>query len=302
MALSGGDKTWIVYEGPPRWDGAKWVNGDKFFLSGNSALQGREGVELAPGVSGLTAPVTEYRYDTSANIPGSNYQDNIDGRRIIQASVNILGKNPKEVQDNFAKWNRNHPEDEPGKLWIFHDDHEPRYLYARRSAESGVATLEKDPANRNLYEKLEWGWDADDAYFRGFRSVYDLNLYEGKYQRTFYNPSTAREVFPEIYLPGGSDVSWRVPRGYMRGEFITPKIGINEEVRISYDPSKNTFVKRNIYSGELTNLWPTMTGNRPKLSFEPETKNTFSLSLASGALPPRAVPRLAFVPMFKAWV
>lgn len=302
MALTGGDKTWIVYQGPPRWTGSEWTNGDRFFLSGHKAFQGKNGVELAPGIDGLIMPTTEYRYDSSANLPGSKYQDNINGRRVINASVNILGSTPREVRENKEKWIRNHPEDEPGKLWFFSSGSEPRYLYALKSQEAGIATVDRDPANRNLYDKMEWGWDSDDAYFRGYRESKELKQDGTSFSRTFFNPSTVREVFPTLYLPGGSNVSWTVTRGYQRGEFTTPRIAANEEIRIDFDPAQSTFLKRNIDTGELTNLWPTMTGNRPRLSFEPETWNTFTAKLTSGSASSfRTEPRIVLTPLYLSW-
>lgn len=304
MGLSGGDKAWIIYQGPPRWDGEQWVDGDRFFLSGNRALQGREGVELAPGVGGLILPTTEYRYDSSANIPGARYQGNIDGRRQINASVNILGGSPSEVRRNAAKWLRNHPDDEPGKLWVIHSDREPRYLYARKLDTAGVSEVEKDTALRKIYEGLEWGWDSDDPYYRGFQSVRELKQTGShNFSRTFYNPSTVEEVFPTLYLPGGNQVSWRVTRGYGRGTFTTPKLAANEEARLDFRPRNATFIKRNMDTGEITNLWPSMRGDRPRLSFEPETKNTFSITLASGTSTEfQTQPRIVFTPLFKSWI
>lgn len=302
MALSGGDKTWIVYQGPPRWDGSKWVDGDRFFLSGHRGMQGKEGVELAPGVSGLLAPTTEYRHDSSANIPGAKYQDNIDGRRLIESSVHILGKTPAEVRKNKDKWFRNHPDDEPGKLWFFSSHSLPRYLYARKSAEAGITTLDADPSIRRLYEEVEWGWDSDSPYLMGYRETKNLNRDGRVFSKTFYNPSTVDEVFPTLFLPGGTNVRWRIPRGFERGDFVTPSVGSNEEIRMDYDPGKATFLKRNLETGEVTNLWPTMTGRRPRLSFEDETMNTFSVQL-EGSIPDSfpTEPRISFTPLFTSW-
>lgn len=108
MAFKSGDTAWIVYQGPPRWDGEKWIDGDRFFLSGGKGLQLDLGVELAPGVSGLEAEVVEYRFDTSANVPGSVYVSEVAGRRTIQAPINILGKTARELRDNKRRWFRNH--------------------------------------------------------------------------------------------------------------------------------------------------------------------------------------------------
>jgi len=73
VTLKTDQPTWIIYQGPPTWDGSKWVNGDRFFLSGPKAYRANLGVELAPGMDGLELPVTEYRYDADANTPGSQF-------------------------------------------------------------------------------------------------------------------------------------------------------------------------------------------------------------------------------------
>ncbi|MDD2326186.1 MAG: hypothetical protein PHW63_09345 [Alphaproteobacteria bacterium] len=301
MGFSGGDKTWVVYQGPPRWDGSDWVNGDRFFLSGHKALQGREGVELAPGVGGLERGISDYRFDTSANVPGANRVDEIDGRREIPAAVNILGKTPREVRANKRKWQANHPSGEPGKLWFFSSDGPPRYLRAMKAQEAGAGTIEKEPANRNLYEKLEWGWTSDDAYFRGYHESKTLKPLEaGFYGRTFFNTSTVRAIYPVLYLPGGR---WKISRGYRNGFFTTTDIAMNEEIRIDYDPTNSTYIKRNLDTGVITNMWPTMVGERPKLSLEAETKNAYSVELVSGDPAQfRSIPRLEFTPMFTSWV
>lgn len=307
MAFSGGDKVWIVYQGPPRWDGSQWVNGDRFFLSGHKAHQGKEGVEFAPGVSGLERPASEYRYDRAATVPGARFMGSIADRRTISASVNILGDTPKEVRDNKRKWMRNNPEGEPGKLWVLTSDGYPRYLYAVRTSEAGITTLEKDPSIRNLYEAMEWGWESNSPYFRGYREAKELKRItptSSTYRRTFYNPSTAIEVFPSLYLPGSTSGSrWEVSRGFEQGTFVTPPIYQQEEARIDFSPENPTFVKRNLSTGETTNLWYSLDGARPRFSLEPETKNTYEVKLNSG-VPSNFTtkPRLTFVPLFESWI
>ena len=86
--------TWIIYQGPPTWDGSKWVNGDRFFLSGPKAYRANLGVELAPGMDGLELPVTEYRYDADANTPG-----------LAEGEVAKLDYNPKNP--TFLKRQKN---------------------------------------------------------------------------------------------------------------------------------------------------------------------------------------------------
>lgn len=305
MAFTGGDKTWIVYQGPPRWDGTKWINGDRFFLSGHHAFQGKDGVELSPGLTGLERGTSEYRYDTAANIPGANLVSSIDGRREISGAINILGSTPAEVRKNKRKWFDNHPGREPGRLWFFTSDSMPRYLYAVKTESAGLTTLENDPANRKLYDKFDWGWVSDDAFFRGYRETKRLKAgSQGRYSRTFYNTSTASEVFPTLFLPGGggSGVSWRVPRGYEQEDFVTPRVLSHEEIRIDFDPTNPTFVKRDLITGDVTNLWPSMVGNRPKFSLEPKTMNTFTAHVHSGAPDTsNSEPRLVFTPLYISW-
>lgn len=266
-------------------------------------MQGRQGVELSGSISGLELPASESRYDSSANIPGAALQDVIEGRRQISAAVNILGDTPAEVRKNKRKWLLNHPKTEPGKLWFFTSDGMPRYLYAVKSESAGSTSLDKDPAIRRLYESFEWGWNSDQAHFRGYRETKKLKPGSGgEFFRTFYNPSTVEEVFPTLYLPGSAGGRWRIKLGFEQPHFVTPVIAANEEIRLDFDPSKATFVKRNLDTGEITNLWPTMMGERPRFSLERETKNTFSVTLQGGnAAQFRTDPRLVFTPLFTSW-
>lgn len=300
MAISGGDRTWVVYQGPPRWDGEKYTNGDRFFLSGHRALQGREGVELAMDWGGLERPSSEYRYDTSVNIPGARLTSVIDGRREVTGGINILGDTPAEVRANKNKWMLNHPDKEPGRLWFFSSNSMPRYLLAVKSETAGLSSLPKDPAIRKLYEGFEWGWTSDDAYFRGYRETKTLRKTgTNTYSRTFFNTSTVEHVYPVLFLPGGPGVQYKVTKGYKRGTFTTPTIAANEEVRINFDPKEATYLKRNIDTGQITNLWPTLAGDRPRLSLEANTKNTFEVEVVSGT--PEKEPRLIYVPLYKSW-
>lgn len=303
MAFTGGDKTWVVYQGPPKWDGSQWVNGDRFFLSGHHAFQGKNGVELAPGVTGLERGTSEYRYDTSANIPGAKLISTIDGRREVSGSINILGSTAAEVRKNKNNWFANHPDREPGRLWFFTSDSMPRYLYAVKSEGAGLTTLEKDPSNRNLYEKFEWGWVSDDAFFKGYRETKILkDKGRGEYSRTFFNTSTVPEVFPTLFLPGGVGASWRISMGYGQPDFITPAISSSEEIRIDFDPTNPTFVKRHRVTGDVTNLWPLMVGKRPRFSLEAQTMNTFTAHLHSGSADTsQSEPRLVFTPLYTSW-
>ena len=296
MAFKSGDTAWIVYQGPPRWDGEKWIDGDRFFLSGGKGLQLDLGVELAPGVSGLEAEVVEYRFDTSANVPGSVYVSEVAGRRTIQAPINILGKTARELRDNKRRWFRNHRNGEKGRLWAFTSEGEPRYLPVIRGEGAGLSTLDKDPGLRVLYEGFDWGWDSDSPYFMGYEASHNLIANGNVYEKTFYNPSTAPRVYPVLTLPGGC--RWRIPLG--GGEtFVTMEIPTGEEARLDLQPRKPTFLKKNA-EGKVENIWHSLLGNRPKLYLEPETRNHFSIEAVDGT--PDKAPNLTFTPLFTSWV
>lgn len=301
MAFSGGDLTWVIYQGPPRWDGEEWIDGDRFFLSGHRQYQLDKGVELARSLTGMERDLIEHRYDTGANNPRSRYVSSVSGRREIQASVNILGDTPAELRANKRRWYRNHPEGNPGRLWVFTSDGAPRYLSVIASESAAQGSLNQDPAMLRKYADLDWGWTSDFPYFLGYRETKELEPKGGGvWAKTFFNISTVPQIYPVLYLPGAG--TWEVSLGYQQGTFDVV-VGTGEEVRLEYNPIEPTLIKRNIATGAKTNMWPTMVGKRPKYSLEAETKNTFSVRLKSGnpASHPRP-PRLVFTPQFISWI
>lgn len=300
------DTVLVVYQGPPRWTGRRWVNGDRFTLSGFPTEERiLNGVELAPGLNGLDRGPEEYRIETGANTPGGDLVAVSTGRREISGQINIMGKTPAEFRENYQRWWRNHPEKEKGRLWFYTRNGEPRYLSVVKSESAGVGAQERDPNVRSLAAQMPWGWVSDHPYFYGYRCRQDLKyIYRttGHYKAVFYNPSTVPEVYPDLYLPGGGAFTFSL--GYNQPDYRTPMIPRGAELKISFDPRKRTCVQKNA-DGSYTNLWHTMLGRRPRLSFEPETKNTFPLIWFESAGDGKGLdfdPYIVFTPEFTSWI
>lgn len=288
MSFSGGDHVWIVYQGPPRWDGEKMVNGDRFFLGGHRKYQAKEGVEFARGIGGLLRELSDYRYDTSAEQPGSTFVGSVANRREINASINVFGDSPADFRRNLRRWQDNNPQDSKGRLWFLTSDGEPRYLPVLPSVNAGLASVDMDPTILRKLEGMEWGWVSDDPYFSGYitRKEFVNNSV------TFYNPSTVKAVFHKIYLPG--------PGKYTVGDITTPTLTADEIARIDYDPQDQTFIKRNMSTGKVTNLWYTLEGKRPKEWLRPQTKNTISIQYTGTGRTMN--PYVEFTPKFRSFI
>lgn len=304
MAFSSGDRTWVVYQAPPVWNGYEWVNGERFFLSGHGAYQSDQGIELARDLTGLERESTDYQYDQGANRPGAKYQGQTAEKREIAGAVNILGDSPAELRRNKRRWMDAHPDGNPGKLWFFSSDSAPRYLNVLKSSMAGVGSLETDPSLTNIYRDLEWGWVSDGAYFKGYRYKKAFRHRGAKtFSATFYNDSTVPQVYPILYLPGPG--KWRFSLGWNSVNFVTPTIGANEEARISFNPLDKSFLLRNKITGKTTNLWPSMVGQRPEFSLEAQTKNTMVIELAEGNpadfSTELTAPQLVFTPEYHSW-
>lgn len=299
------DSVMVVYQGPPRWDGTKWVNGDRFRLSGfprGERLQ--DGVELARGLSGLDRSTDEYRIDTGANTPGGDLVAVSTGRREVSGQINILGSSPAELRKHYRKWWRNHPEKEKGRLWFYTREGEPRYLSVVKTEGAGLFTNEQDPALLNRVTSMPWGWVSDYPYFYGFRTSHDLrHTGDGHFNAVFYNPSTVPEIYPDLYLPGGG--KFQLSLGYGQPYFQTRPIPRGSTAKISFDPRKRTYVEKDA-RGNYTNLWPLMLGRRPKISLEPETRNKFTVTLMewTNGNDQRldGDPRIVYTPEFMSWV
>lgn len=309
MSNPGRGRTNIIYEGPPRHDGYKWIDGDKFHLSGDRRLQAKEGVELARTLTGIGREASEERYDSAADIHTARYVGKIPLRRQIGAALNILGDTPAEFVANFQRWERNHFQKEPGKLWFRTPGSEDRYLLARASSEAGLGGIDVDPTLTSSLKNYEWGWNSDSPYFMGRLSSTELKR-DGQttvYKADVYNPSTAEVVYPQVYVRGAG--AWRVRLRTHAGDpsteasLLTPLLSAEEEARIDFSPANPTFLKRNVNTGKVTNLWPFMVGKRPKAHLSPET--TFRVvaerdAASQGA--PAALPRVEFTPLFSSWI
>lgn len=305
MAMSGGDQAWVIYQAPPTWDGSQWVNGERFFLSGHPSYFRDKGVDLARSITGLERETSEYRYNQSANQAGASYQGSIPDKRELGCSVNIVADSPAEARRRKRAWMDAHPDDNPGKLWVFTSDGSPRYLPVYKSSTAGQSTIDIDPAVRPYgYRDWEWGWVSTDAYFRGYRVTKPLKHRGGKvFSTTFYNDSTVPQVYPMLYLPGPG--SWTFSLGWNRPTFTTPTIPAGSEARISFDPLDPSFLIRDKATGKTTNLWPTMRGERPRFSLEAQTKNTIQVMLTGDPSKfdeESKLPRLVFTPKYHSWI
>lgn len=278
----GGDKMHIIYEGPPRRVGGRIVDGDRFFLAGDRAQQAKQGVELARGLGGILRPLLEYRYDTSANQPGSTFVDFLGSKREIPSAINVFGDTPRQFRENWRRWLLNNPADREGKLWFKTSDGVDRYAFVRPSENAGLSSVDIDPNITRKLEGLEWGWKSDYPYF--FGEIIRKEYASGEVEVD--NPSDVEEVHPKIYLPG--------PGQYKVGDVTTPYLSAKEVVRLNFDPQRQTYVKRNMDTGEVQNLWYTLRGKRPELTLSPG-RNNHAIQVLSG----NGKPYIEFTPMFQ---
>lgn len=260
----------VVYEGPPHYENGSLVDGKKFHLSGRP-LQAQEGVELARGIAGILLPSREYRYDTSAEQPGSTFVSSITGRRRIDSSINVFGDTIAEFQDNWNDWVNNHPDEVEGKLWFYPEGKKPRYAYVRKNAEAGQSTLDIDPYLFRKIEGLEWGWESDYSYFFGDMVKVTFN---SSNQVSFVPEGDVARMYPKLYLPG--------PGQYTVMGITTPTLASNEVVRLNFDPLRKTYVRRNTATGKVDNLWYTLEGKRPELVLEAGKRFTLTIAGSAG--------------------
>lgn len=298
--MSSLDQPTIVYQGPPRWTGNEWVNGDRFVLSGDG--KGNLGVEIAGAVSGLERETVEYRYDEDVNTPGSMFTGSVAARRDIMATINILGTDPKDLRRNKRRWDRNHHNKQPGQLWFLTSDGSPRYLKAIKSDTAGTASLDKDPHLRSVYEGWDWGWTSNSPYFSGYEEVRTMpSISDRLYERHFYNESTAPTVYPKVVVYGPGE--FEVDGGFSYGPLRLPAIGAGEVLRVNYSPTDRTVLKRRVDgTGDVVNMWSALNGQRPHMSLEPETHNTMTVKNVSPNQTPDQEPELSFIPLFSSWV
>lgn len=288
----------IRYQGPPRWTGSSWnMNGDTFILSGPGKAD--KGVELAGSVSGLDRPDVEYRYDAGANTPGSKLVSSVAGRRNLLATINILGDSEAALRRNKQRWERAHSEDpkNPGRLWIITPGSPDRFLEVYKSETAGTATLDKDPHIRYLYEGWDWGWTSDSPYFKGRTVQREMSGSAGRWTDTFFNESTAPYIYPKLYLYGPGQ--YNIDGGYTVGQLELPAMNPGEVIRVDYNPENKTVLKRTS-GGTVINIWPTLGGQRPLMTLEPETTNTVSVRAynTSGG----KAPVFEYTPQFVSWI
>lgn len=283
MANNKKDTLLITLEGPPSvTEDGDLLQGDIFHLSGQG--QGKEGVELARGFSGLLRPALEYRYDTSAEQQGSTFVGVVATRRRLEAAVNVFGDTPKEFRANWRRWMRNNRPQVESKLWFESSDSAKRYAFVRVSAEAATEALDTDPSLLRLVRDMPWTWESDYAYFFGEKERVE---YDSSGTAVFRNDSDVDEVYPKIFLPG--------PGSYTVGDITTPTLTADEVVRINFNPEHSTYVKRNIKTGVVTNLWYLLNGKRPRWQLQPDSINTHKITFTNA----ESVPYLEYTPLYE---
>lgn len=274
----------IIYEGPPHYERGVLVEGKKFHLSGRP-MQAKEGVELARGLSGILLPMQEYRYDTSADQPGSTFVSTVINRRRIESAINVFGDTKEEFAENWTSWVLNNPTNQEGKLWFISPGKEDRYAFVRPNSEAGSSSLDIDPYLYRKMENLTWGWESDYPYFFGEKQ---RHYYSSGGSVSIVNPSDAEEVYPKVYLSG--------PGSYVVGDIKTPVLTKDEMIRINFDPIRKTYVKRNTVTGEVTNLWYTLNGKRPELTLRSGESLTHKITMPGNT---GAEAYLEFTPLYQ---
>lgn len=272
----------IWYESPPRMVGGEEVAGQSFHLSGSS--QGAEGVELARGLSGLFRVPRDYRYDTTANQPGSTFVDSVANRRRFEGAINILGENPTEFHKAARGWLEAHPDHIEGKLWVSGPSVSARYAYVRSTTDAGISSMDIDPNLTGSLTDFTWGWESDFPYFFGPEETVN---YSTSGSISVVNPSTAGWVYPRVYLEG--------PGVYAFNGVTTPNLTADETIRINFDPERPTYVKRNNKTGHITNLWYTLVGKRPRLQFRPGEKIEHKITKPSES----SKAYMKFIPLYE---
>lgn len=303
MARPEWDGTKIIYEGPPRWDGFEYVDGDSFCLSGPPGEQADLGVELAPEITGLGRESVEEIFDIASDVPGGRWIGEIGTRRTVSVALNFFGDNPAHLRSVIDRWERNHPSRVPGKpqmgfgkLWFKSKGIPDRYLFCRKSASAGTGTISVDIARISRLDKYDWGWTSDSPFFIGERKVHPL-VNSGV---VFKNISTADRTYPVIYVEGpspGGNVSITNGLPGAAKMLKVPALTADEELRIDFSPANPSYLKRNKVTGVVSNVWSQLYGVRPRFEMAPGVRHTVASSVG-----PDAKVRAEYTPLFSSWI
>lgn len=304
--FSRGDRTLIVGRG---------VDNSRWFLSGRG--QGRQGVELARGLVGIDRPPSELVWLQEAHQNGADLVgENID-IRIVRGAVNILGNNPRQMRDAYARWNGSQSTREYTRLYFANSYSGVRWLDALLG-ESPNNNFDRDPALRSGAIGVPVIWACPNPHYKGFveefswRSTKDAGGWRTGDVR-IRNLGDADRTYPQIYLPGPG--VWKIPYGNRDDfgnlilddpdrDFVElPYIGPNEEMWLNPDPRVETVESQKVGEVGRKNLWAQMKGRRPRLwlpGSRPGDKNrgveTWPLSVYGGSS--LRAPKVAVQPLY----
>ncbi|ATN89564.1 minor tail protein [Gordonia phage Bonum] len=283
--LSRGDRTWVIFRGP---------EGGRFWLSGMRG-QGKQGVELAMGLTGLDRPPTELVWLQEAHQNGADLVGSNVDVRTIKGAVNILGKTPRQVRAAYDDWQRNNFFERYSRLFFINSYSGVRFLDVLLGA-SPDGSLDKDPALLRRLAGYPWTWVSPNPYYKGYSETFRSKVVNGNstIEMKVRNLGSAPRVYPRIYLPGPG--TWHIPRGTRqpnwRGEeglgplveddmIPLPPLKSGEGVWLNPDTRIET-ITRVGPSGQEKNLWAQMNGQRPKLWLNPRSQETWKFRVQGG--------------------
>jgi hypothetical protein len=305
MELSRGDRTWIIYRGP---------DGSRFWLSGMRG-QGKQGVELAPGIVGLDRPPEELLWLQEARQNGADLVGSNVDVRTIRAAVNILGRTPRQQRSAFDRWNRSQDNEQYGKL-AFINSYSGVKILDVLYGDSPSASIDKDPALRSGLIGYPVTWVCPNPYFKGYVEEFPWRpsgASSGGWQmgkRKVRHLGTAPRTYPQIYLPGPG--TWRIPMGirdengnlpdydqYDPTTYVElPPLKADEEAWLDTDPRVETITKKSA-SGVETNLWAKMKGQRPRLWLPKSRTEDWTLAVKGGS--PAREAKIVVQPLYNAF-
>lgn len=294
----------IVYQGPPRWDGKKYVNSGTFKLSGPG--HGDEGLSLGPEIEGLYGPGIIRRFDGSVDSPFARLSSTQYEPRVITASLNsfaIDGSYEKPIRRFYqahSVWDRG---DVPGRLWAFRKDinHYPRYLPVFAGEEAFGGSSYKDLNVTRGWRDKPWSWRSESPFFLGMPMTKTFKR-EGDdlLSLRFYNPSTAPYCYPVLERVQPAGVS--TIRINDHRAFQIPEVESGETQRINFNPAEAAVLSRFNTDKPKVKLGH-FAATMPNIYLEPESLNEIYITVPkrNARLDERAY-RLIIQPLFISWM
>lgn len=304
--LSRGDRTHIIYRG---------TEGDRFWLAGMRG-QGKQGVELAPGIVGLDRPPTELVWLQEAHQNGADLVGSNVDVRTIKGAVNILGKNPRHWRDRYACWQRNNQFDRLGRMYFINSYSGYRYCDVL-TGEAPNASIEKDPALRRGIAAYPWTWVAPNPYYKGLTEEFEWQVTPAdslgvSVMRTKVRSLGDADSYPVIELPGPG--IWTIPMGIreplphedhrglrsrgpidMRHTITFDRIEAGQKIVLNTDPRIET-IDRVSSTGITTNLWAKLEGKRPRIRVLGSASEEWEFSVKDGT--PGAKAKMIVTPLY----